>query len=146
MRPVWERDARLDKILATTGATIETYEDETIGVQIGTQWVECFPSTIPGGYSKQTDDDDLVVLISSAHEISKLGLVDTQVTDAGLEHLKHLMNLDFLSLKGTQITDRGAQQLRTLTNLRRLDLSDTDITEAGIASLKDALPNCRIDK
>ena len=51
-----------------------------------------------------------------------LYLNDTDVTDAGLEHLKKLTNLDILHLGGTNVTD------------------------AGIADLKKSLSQCRISK
>jgi len=47
-----------------------------------------------------------------------LGLEKTQITDAGLEHLKGLAGLKYLNLNGTQVTDAGVQQLQqTLPNL-----------------------------
>jgi len=49
-----------------------------------------------------------------------LRLYCTQITDAGLEHLKRLNKLKWLSLDGTQVTD------------------------AGVKKLKQALPNCQI--
>jgi Leucine-rich repeat (LRR) protein len=44
--------------------------------------------------------------------LSVLDLQDTQVTDAGLEHLKGLPNLSVLSLQGTQVTDAGVNELK----------------------------------
>jgi len=38
-------------------------------------------------------------------------LDNTQVTDAGLKHLKGLTNLQFLHLDGTQVTRRGVKEL-----------------------------------
>ena len=42
----------------------------------------------------------------------------TQVTDAGLEHLKGLTQLQGLSLSGTQVTDAGLEHLKGLTQLQ----------------------------
>jgi hypothetical protein len=36
----------------------------------------------------------------------------TQITDAGIEHLKGVTKLGYLDLSGTQITDAGIQQLK----------------------------------
>ena len=40
-----------------------------------------------------------------------LELGDTQITDAGLEHLKGLTSLQILGLAGTQVTDAGVKDL-----------------------------------
>jgi hypothetical protein len=49
----------------------------------------------------------------------------TEVTDAGLEHLKGLTALQELSLWRTPVTDAGLQHLKGLTGLRVLCLCDT---------------------
>ena len=43
--------------------------------------------------------------------LRELGLADTAVTDAGLEHLKDLRALQQLDLAGTNVTDRGLECL-----------------------------------
>ena len=44
-------------------------------------------------------------------KLSSLGLNRTQVTDAGLAHLKGLTKLSSLGLDGTLVTDAGLVQL-----------------------------------
>ena len=73
------------------------------------------------------------------------------VTDAGMEHLQGLNNLEWLNISHTQVTEAGLKHLKGMTNLetlficclyqadRREKVSDEDITE-----LQEALPNCRI--
>jgi hypothetical protein len=47
-----------------------------------------------------------------------LSLNRTQISDAGLEHLKGLTSLRFLSINGTQVTDAGVEKLqKTLGDL-----------------------------
>ena len=62
-----------------------------------------------------------------------LDLTRTQVTDAGLAHLKGLVNLATLDLDGTKLTDAGLAHLKGLTALETLPLDDTAITDAGLA-------------
>ena len=60
----------------------------------------------------------------------------TQVTDAGLAHLKGLTKLKLLQLSGTQVTDAGLAHLKGLTKLRHLTLGGTQVTDAGLVHLK----------
>ena len=68
--------------------------------------------------------------------LQTLKLNDTQITDAGLEHLKGLTELKYLNVNETKITDTGLMYLKGLTNLQGLDLTDTTITDAGLEHLK----------
>ncbi|MCH8804975.1 MAG: hypothetical protein IH986_02675 [Planctomycetes bacterium] len=73
-----------------------------------------------------------------------LWLSGTEVTDAGLAHLKGLAGLHVLSLVGTQVTDAGLAHLKGLAGLQWLYLTDTQVTSAGWAELHKALPECKI--
>ena len=80
-------------------------------------------------------------------ELSQLQLLDldhTQVTDAGLASLKGLTNLQLLDLEHTQVTDAGLASLKGLTKLQSLNLEFTKVTDAGMKGLQKALPNCTI--
>jgi hypothetical protein len=59
------------------------------------------------------------------------------VTDAGLGRLKVLNQLEELSLFGVPITDAGVKRLANCEQLRVLILRDTKVTDAGLAYLKD---------
>ena len=68
--------------------------------------------------------------------LTTLGLDDTQVTDAGLVHLKDLTSLTTLELGGPQITDAGLEHLKGMTSLTSLGLHGPQITGAGLVHLK----------
>jgi Leucine-rich repeat (LRR) protein len=68
----------------------------------------------------------------------------TQISDAGLEHLKDLTGLQRLWLSSTRITGAGLAYLDGLTGLQRLDLIDTHVTDTGVQQLKQSLPNLTI--
>ncbi len=59
---------------------------------------------------------------SPGEPVLKVILDGTQVTDAGLVHLKGLTKLVRLDLQDTQVTDAGLVHLRGLTKLERLVL------------------------
>jgi hypothetical protein len=71
-------------------------------------------------------------------------LKSSEVTDAGLEHLKGLAKLQRLSVSYTKVSDAGLEHLKGLTHLRLLDLWGTKVTDAGVKRLQQALPNCKI--
>ena len=72
--------------------------------------------------------------------VSRAGLP----TDAGVEHVKGLTQLQSLSLWGTKITDAGLVHLQGLTELQTLELEATQVTDAGVTEIQRTLPNCRI--
>jgi len=79
-------------------------------------------------------------------KVERVNLVDTEVTDAGLEHLKGLKSLLILYLGSTEVTDAGLEHLKGLTSLKELWLINTDITDEGVEKLQQALPNCKMTK
>jgi Leucine-rich repeat (LRR) protein len=68
---------------------------------------------------------------------SELSLTGTQVTDAGLVHLKGWSGLQRLVLDGLPITDAGLVALKDLPALTDLSLRRTQVSDAGLASLKE---------
>jgi thiol-disulfide isomerase/thioredoxin len=73
-----------------------------------------------------------------------LVLTRTQITDAGLLHLKGLAQLQELSLTGTGITDTGLSYLKEHKKLQTLFLSHTKITHDGYMNLQRDLPHVQI--
>jgi Leucine-rich repeat (LRR) protein len=69
-------------------------------------------------------------------DVLYVDLSETQVTDAGLKHLRGLTQLQVLTLDSTQVTDAGLEHLRGLTQLRELQLTNTQVTDAGLGHLR----------
>jgi Leucine-rich repeat (LRR) protein len=69
-----------------------------------------------------------------------------KVSDAAVEQLKGLANLENLTLSGNKLTDKGLAELKGLTKLKFLEVSRTQVTPQGIEALKKALPMLQISK
>lgn len=93
-------------------------------------------------------DDQLAQLqneLETLPDLKILNLSFTATGDAGLTHLCGLRDLEYLSLYGTKVTDEGVQKLEGMRQLRELNLHETSVTAAGVATLREKLPNCRVD-
>ena len=112
-------------------------EIERLGGRFQADWKGSDRPVI-GVYLEKTPvtDADLEYL-KGLTNLQVLRLADTQVTDAGLQHLKGLTRLQWLWLSGTQVTDAGLEHLKAVTGLQKLFLSDTQITDAGLGHLKE---------
>jgi internalin A len=77
----------------------------------------------------------LVDPASPGAPVTSLVLSGTMVTDADLNRLKELRQLQILSLNNTKITDSGLECLRGLTELTALGLGLTKVTDAGLKNL-----------
>jgi Leucine-rich repeat (LRR) protein len=96
-------------------------------------------------WDTQVTDTGLVHL-KGLTQLKELYLDNSGVTDAGLRHLKGLTQLRSLWLGRTQVTDVGLGHLKGLTQLEELYLKDTRVTDAGVKELRQALPNCKIER
>jgi hypothetical protein len=72
-------------------------------------------------------------------DLQSLNLDLTDVTDAGLAHLKPLPNLTQLYLDG-DFTDAGVEHLKRLASLQYLQLVSDQVGDKGVQDLKKTLP------
>ncbi len=63
----------------------------------------------------------------------------TMITDASLEYLQQLRELEYLNLYRTKVTNAGIDRLRPLTRLREVDLRYTRVSRTGIEHLQSTL-------
>src|SRR5262249_25118598 len=80
--------------------------------------------------------DEDVKVVGELQQLVYLSLMGTQITDAGLAHLKGLARLDKLVLGQTGITDAGLAHLLGMPRLQELGLWDLSITDKGLQQLK----------
>ena len=76
--------------------------------------------------------------------LRRLHLERTSIDDAGIANLAGLTNLEYLNLYSTKITDVGLAHLASLKNLEQLYLWQTEVTDDGVAKLQEALPELKI--
>lgn len=81
-------------------------------------------------------DDDLTVL-RHLPNIEEISLTLVPVTGAGIKHLTELDRLRVLNLSMTYVDDDAIPFLRQISSLRHLDLSSTSITDAGVRQLEE---------
>lgn len=107
------------------------WEEQFGGIRWDDGWV-----TGLYGKNRPIDDDDLAILHELPH-LKSLYLTDTQVTDAGLDHVAACRDLEHLYLGNTAITDAGLAKIKRLTKLRNLWIHGTAVTDAGVWYLQD---------
>jgi RND family efflux transporter MFP subunit len=96
-------------------------------------------SVFLGGWS--VTDADLEHL-QGLNQLESLNLSNANVTDAGLECLNWATQLNSLNLTFTKVTDAGLEHIKGLTNLQSLSLHGIGVTDAGVERLK-TLTNLR---
>jgi len=77
-------------------------------------------------------------------QLEELRLKATRITDAGLKHLEGLSQLQLLDLERNNVTDAGLEHLKLLSHLKVLRLDSTMVTDEGAKKLQRALPKCEI--
>ena len=77
--------------------------------------------------------------------LDNLSIQFTGVGDAGLETLRELSHLQHLEVAATKVTDASIPRLIQFQKLTRLTVTYSGVTPQGIELLRSALPLCRID-
>jgi uncharacterized protein YjbI with pentapeptide repeats len=97
-----------------------------------------------------TDITDEGIKTLGSMRLRTLDLSGTKITDAGLAHLGNAYGvagqLHSLNLSNTAIMDHSVESLRKLSRLERLDLRQTKVTDSGIQAIREALPDCVVQK
>lgn len=83
-------------------------------------------------------DKELALLGPITAQVLWVDLARSQVTDAGLDTIAKMTNLERLHLENTKITDAGIAKLGGLKSLEYLNLYGTKTTDGGIAKLEGA--------
>ncbi len=88
--------------------------------------------------------DDLLRVIGGLDDCKVLRLGNSQISNAGLKHLRTLRRLQYLDVSETGLTENAVVRLATLCNLAGLNIRGTQISDNGFRRLQLALPECQI--
>ncbi len=85
-------------------------------------------------------------LLRGNRSLKKLcvGLGQGKITDAGMEPVATLANLELLDIQGSEVTDAGLERLEAMPNLKEIWASRTRITAGGANRIKAKRPNLKI--
>ncbi|MCA9185689.1 MAG: hypothetical protein R3E01_14340 [Pirellulaceae bacterium] len=83
--------------------------------------------------------EDAFAALATATSVQMLGLDETNITDAQLEHCGHLPNLNTLWLNSTAVSDEGLKHLAELPKLEKLYLTRLKLAGPGLEALKDVV-------
>ena len=72
--------------------------------------------------------------------LEELAITKAAFTDADMDFITGLTNLQSVSLWGTQITDQGLQKLTALPKLQCISVGQSGVTNAGIQELMKTFP------
>ncbi len=81
---------------------------------------------------------------SKLRRVDNLWILNTTVSEAGMQRLAAFGQLNLLSFQNVPITDELLAYVEGLSKLDCLLIANTDITPKGIESLKRALPNVHV--
>lgn len=68
----------------------------------------------------------------------------TQITNASLEHVAHISNLEQLDMISSRITDPGVVHLQALSQLKFLNLPYARVSPDARTRLRESLPKCEM--
>jgi len=88
--------------------------------------------------------DEALAHVGKMSSLKWLILSGTRITDNGLVHLSSLRSLEDLQIHETAVADKGLRHLESIGSLKRVLLDSTQTTADGRASLRRALPNCKV--
>lgn len=90
--------------------------------------------------------DQGLVHLKEMTKMEMLLLGNTDIRGPGLVHLAGMRNLKKLYLHGSPVTDAGVAHLATFKKLEWMGLGGTKVTDEGVKKLQLLLPGCEVDR
>jgi mono/diheme cytochrome c family protein len=95
--------------------------------------------------SRSQITDAAVDTLAKMTNLERLHLENTKITDAGIAKLAALPNLEYLNLYGTKTTDGGIAKLASAKDLKKLFVWETGVTQAGAKALEGKVPGLKVN-
>ncbi len=95
--------------------------------------------------SRSQVTDAAVETLAKMTNLERLHLENTKITDAGLAKLGALPNLEYLNIYGTKTTDGGIAKLASAKGLKKLFVWETGVTQAGAKALEGQVPGLKVN-
>ncbi|WP_397383403.1 leucine-rich repeat domain-containing protein [Prosthecobacter sp.] len=95
--------------------------------------------------SRSQVTDAAVETLAKMTNLERLHLENTKITDAGIAKLGALPNLEYLNLYGTKTTDGGIAKLASAKGLKKLFVWETGVTQAGAKALEGQVPGLKVN-
>ena len=131
------------EVIQEVGGNVTYEHQRTNSAPPGPEWLrklmgdEYFFTVDGVEFGNSKVDDTSLSAIKQFTNLTRLTLADTEITDAGLEHIKDLTDLEVLKFyPARRVTDAGMAHLKGLKNLRTLILLGTKMTDAGLAHIE----------
>lgn len=128
-------------------STIRSLElsDTQITEDVLPDLVTSFPDLESLGFSFLTLTDRGMIQISKLTNLKHLDIMDSKVSDDGICQLTSLTSLEMLLLSGTPISEHAAHCIAQLKHLKYMRFQKSDIAQETLVSLREALPDARIE-
>jgi hypothetical protein len=141
---IGSREQRIAAKLEKIGANVELHGGKIIGVGLREMRGTDAVLELVGQLSDVVHLDLFLSDLTDAglkhlrgmHSLRRVAMGGTKITDAGLEHLEGLTELEYVGLRADNVTDAGLARLQKLTALTELTLSESKVTDVGLARLK----------
>ncbi|MCB1279764.1 c-type cytochrome domain-containing protein [Prosthecobacter sp.] len=95
--------------------------------------------------SRSQITDAAVDTLIKMTNLERLHLENTKITDAGIAKLGALQSLEYLNLYGTKTTDGGIAKLGAAKGLKKLFVWQTGVTQAGAKALEGQIPGLKVN-
>lgn len=89
-------------------------------------------------------NDDVIQAMAQHRTLHELLLLETGITDRGLDFLANAEQLESLLIRGGQISREGLARLAEVKTLRKLTLTGCRLDENELDHLKQLMPKCNI--
>ncbi|MCM8570007.1 hypothetical protein NE848_11495 [Gramella jeungdoensis] len=89
-------------------------------------------------------DDEGLVCLENLEYIRELRLKSMNITDASVESLCEMQDLELLHLGSTKVSCEGVRKLSPLKNLKTLIVSPPEIGESSLNYFLEEVPGCEL--